>query len=97
VTDTTGAVVPAAKVSVRNEATGASRHGTTNGEGLYLFADLPVGTYEVRVERDGFKAAITGNVVLNVAESRAVDVQLEAGGITEEVTVQAEAVAVQTI
>ena len=56
-----------------------------------------MGTYEVRVEREGFKTTVTGNVVLNVAESRAVDVQLETGGVTEEVTVQAEAVAVQTI
>ena len=97
VTDASGGVMAGAKVALKNEATGAARTGTTNAAGSFVFADLPVGTYEVRVEREGFKTAVTGNVVLNVAESRAVDVQLETGGVAEEVTVQAEAVAVQTI
>jgi len=97
VTDPSGAVVAGAKVAVKNEASGAARSGTSNSSGVFVFADLAVGTYEIRVERDGFKTAITRNIALTVAESRAVDIQLDTGGLAEEVTVQADASPVQTI
>ncbi|HET8647901.1 MAG TPA: carboxypeptidase regulatory-like domain-containing protein, partial [Vicinamibacteria bacterium] len=97
VTDETGAVIAGAKATVRNEGTGLTRTGTTNNSGVYVFADLPVGSYEVRVEQDGFKAAVQKGIVLNVAESQAVDVELATGGITEEVVVEAAGTGVQTI
>ena len=75
VTDSTGAIVPGAKVTLKSEATGLARAATTNAAGSYSFADLPVGTYDVEVEPQRLqvrRARATWS--LNVAESRAVDV-----------------------
>ena len=97
VTDTTGAVVPGATVTVRNENTGLTRSTVTNGAGSYSVAELPTGTYTVEVSLSGFKSAVRTGIILDVADIRGVDVQLEAGTLTESVTVQAPAVAIQTI
>ena len=97
VTDATGAVVPGAKVTVINDATGLTRSASTTSAGIYAFAELPVGTYTVRVENTGFKAEIRSNVVLNVAEARTVDVALQTGDISEVVTVEVPAVAVKLV
>jgi hypothetical protein len=50
VTDPTGAIIPGAKVTVKNEDTGLTRSGTTTSAGIYSFAELPVGSYRVEVE-----------------------------------------------
>src|SRR6185503_15186534 len=96
VTDSTGAVVPGANVTVRGENTGFTRTTVTNSSGLYTFAELPLGTYTVEVALTGFKSAVTHGITLNVADVRSADVQLEAGAVSENVTVEAPAVAVQT-
>src|ERR1700730_5189126 len=54
VTDTSGAIVPAAKVTAQNVETGESRETTTNQEGLYRFSLLPRGRYEIRASKAGF-------------------------------------------
>src|SRR6266508_4690904 len=54
VRDTTGAVVPGAVVSLRQLATNQTRSATSNDQGSYRFALLPVGDYEVRAEAQGF-------------------------------------------
>src|SRR5438874_5163465 len=97
VTDSTGAVVPGASVTVRNENTGFTRSSVTNGAGSYSFPELPTGTYTVDVSLAGFKSAIRKGITLNVADDRAEDVQLQAGELTESVTVEVPAVAIQTI
>ena len=97
VVDPTQATVEGAKVTLRGEDTGLSRTATTNSAGLYSFTELPVGAYQVTVEKAGFKTAVQMNVVLNVADTRAVDFQLAAGEVAETVTVEAAAVQVQTI
>ena len=97
VTDASGAVVSGAKVTVKGEDTGLTRTATSNTAGNYSFTDLPVGSYRLEVEFAGFQSAIRSKVVLNVADTRAVDVQLVTGEVTEMVTVEAPAVAVQTI
>jgi hypothetical protein len=97
VSDPTGAVVAGAEVTVTGEDTGLSRKGATNASGVYSFTDLPVGSYRLQVESPGFQAAIRSKVVLNVADTRAIDVQLVTGAVSEQVTVEAPAVAVQTI
>jgi hypothetical protein len=56
-----------------------------------------VGTYQVAVEFAGFKSAVRTKIVLNVADVRAVDVQLETGVVSEQVSVEADALAVKTI
>src|SRR5438067_1446476 len=97
VTDSTGAVVPGASVTVRNENTGFTRSNVTNGAGSYSFAELPIGTYTVDVSLSGFKSAIRKGIVLDVADVRGEDVQLEAGTLSETVTVESPALAIQTI
>ena len=59
VTDSSGAAVAGASVTVTNKATGATRKVTTNSEGLYSFPSLPPGVYELKVEQTGFKTALT--------------------------------------
>ena len=57
VTDSSGAAVPGASVTVTNTATSGTRNTTTNAEGLYTFPALPPGSYELKVELQGFKTA----------------------------------------
>src|SRR5947209_4852056 len=97
VTDTTGAVVPGANVTVKGEETGYTRSTLTNSSGVYSFPELPIGTYAVEVSLTGFKSATIRGVALNVADDRAVNVRLETGTLTESVTVEVPAVAVKTI
>src|SRR5262249_34228802 len=97
VTDTTGAVVPGATVTVKGEDTGYSRTTQTNSSGVYSFPELPTGRYAVEVSLSGFKSAMVPGIALNVADDRAVDVRLETGALTENVTVEVPAVAVKTI
>jgi hypothetical protein len=97
VSDPTGAVIQGAKVTVTNEGTGLTRSMTTTEAGIYSFAELPVGSYKVQVEHSGFKSEVRTNVVLNVADARAVDLQLQPGEVSEIVTVESTAVAVKTV
>src|SRR5215468_7345736 len=97
VTDPTGAVVSGAKVTITNEGTGLTRSAPSNSAGNYSFAELPVGSYRVEVETAGFKTAVRSKIAVNVADTRAVDVQLETGGISEQVNVEVATVAVHTV
>ncbi|MCG6961856.1 MAG: carboxypeptidase-like regulatory domain-containing protein, partial [Acidobacteria bacterium] len=58
VTDPQGAVLPGATVTATNEATGFSRAATSVAGGLYRLSYLPSGTYDLRVDMDGFKTEI---------------------------------------
>src|SRR5437016_6639561 len=79
VTDSSGAVVPGAKVTAKNEATGVTYTQTTTGAGLYSFPSLPVGNYSITVENTGFKTTNkTGNVLV-VGTPLVVEVALEVG------------------
>jgi Carboxypeptidase regulatory-like domain len=97
VTDPTNAVIAGAKVVLTSEDQGFTRELTTNSAGIYLFPELPVGSYRVEVSFPGFKSSVHSKIVLNVADVRAVDVQLQTGAVTETVNVEVPAVAVQTI
>jgi carboxypeptidase family protein len=97
VTDPASAVVAGAAVTVRNEATGLTRTAKTNSDGNYAFSELPVGSYRIEVASPGFKSAVRSGVVVNVADVRAVDLQLSTGEVAETVTVEASAVAVKTV
>ncbi len=97
VTDSSGAVVPGATVTVTGTDTGLTQNTVTNTDGVYSFAELPVGTYSVEVALTGFKSAVREGIGLNVADVRTIDVQLEAGAMSETVTVTSPSVAVQTV
>jgi hypothetical protein len=98
VTDPAHLVVVGCKVTVTGEDTGFTRSALTNSAGAYSFPDLPVGTYRVDVEGpQGFKGASLKKIVLNVTDVREVNVQLQAGYVSEEVSVEANAIQVQTV
>jgi len=89
VTDTTGAIMPQAKVTVTNQGTGLTRETSTNDVGAYTVPLLPVGSYLVTAEQAGFKLAIQTDVMLNVDQVQRIDLQLAAGDVSERVEVQA--------
>ena len=77
VTDPNGAVVAGATITVKNTSTGLERTTSTDSEGNYSVAELPVGPYEVRVEQQGFTTSVVSNVLVEVASERRVDVALK--------------------
>jgi len=97
VRDSSGAVVPGATVKLMSSAIGVERAATTNAEGDYLEAALPIGTYDLSVTAQGFKAFDARGIILRVSQKVRVDVTLEVGQVSEKVVVQGENVAqVQT-
>jgi hypothetical protein len=97
VTDPSSAVVANAKVTVKGEETGFTRSTTTNSAGIYVFAELPVGSYRVDAEFAGFKTATKTRVVINVADVRIVDFRLDTGQLSESVSVEASVLAITTV
>jgi len=97
VTDQTHAIVPGVTVTATNAATGLVRATVTNSAGLFSFPELPVGNYRVDAELTGFKKASRTDIVLNVADDRAIDFVLDAGAVSETVQVQATSPLVRTV
>src|SRR3954454_10363800 len=92
VKDSRGGLVPDATVSIANPAQGVAQTTRTSGEGIFVFPQLPSGTYTLTVEMTGFKKAEKSDVVLPVASRVNVgDIILEIGSLAETVTVEAEA------
>jgi hypothetical protein len=93
VTDKTGAAVAGADVVI-SSTNGSSTHPTTtNGDGAYVAAGLPGGSYNIVVTAKGFQKYTAKGVVLDVAQKIRVDIQLSVGAVTEEVVVTGESVA----
>ncbi len=90
VTDANKAVVPGAAVRVINAETAAEFVSQTNAEGAYLQTGLPAGKYSIRVAFPGFKNTIVNQISLNSGQLIEVNVTLEAGAVSEVVTVAAE-------
>jgi hypothetical protein len=90
VTDTAGAVVPNASVTLKNKATNFETTAATDSSGYYTFASVPVGAYTVTVERQGFKRVVVEEVRLEVGQKARVDAALEVGAVTEVVNVTSE-------
>lgn len=89
VSDPSSAVVPNAAVAVTNLGTNIQRTATTNADGTYVVANIPAGQYEVTVEMAGFKRFVQKPVSISVDQSVRVDVTLQAGQVTESITVDA--------
>jgi hypothetical protein len=96
VTDQTGAVISGASVVVRNIETGAARSDETDRSGLYAINALAPGTYGVKVIARGFETFYQASVPVAASAQTVVDVRLTVGAETQTVTVQADALAVQT-
>src|SRR5689334_5645452 len=89
VVDTTGAVAPAARVSVVNVETSFRSETQTGPEGNYYVPYLSPGTYQVTVEAAGFKRYVRDGIKMRSGETPRVDVVLELGSTTESITVSA--------
>jgi hypothetical protein len=96
VTDPSGAAVANATITITQIETGQVYHLTSNSDGQYVAPDLPIGHYNVKVEAAGFKVAEQKGVVLQVGDRIRLDYQMAMGGASETVTVEANAVHVQT-
>ncbi len=96
ITDNSGAVVPNAKILVRNVGTGEARDLTSNESGVYVAYSLPVGVYEVEASATGFKKATRSGVQLSVADRLGINFTLEVGSMAETVEVAAQAPVVET-
>ncbi|MGA7402130.1 MAG: carboxypeptidase regulatory-like domain-containing protein, partial [Candidatus Sulfotelmatobacter sp.] len=93
VTDSSGAAVPNAQIAVKNTEHGINRSSTSNGSGDFLFASLPIGSYDLTVTSEGFKKYEARGIVLRVADKARVNVALQVGTISTEVVVQGAEVA----
>lgn len=91
VRDVTGAVVPQATVTVRNTETGLARTTQTNASGVYSVPSLPVGPYELSVEKPGFRQLVRSGINLSVAHEAVLNLTLEVGEVEQTVEVTAEA------
>jgi hypothetical protein len=96
VTDNAGGVVPGATVTLTNTATNQTQTTQSSDDGFYRFSALPPGVYSISVEKEGFKKGVVNEVKVDAEATQGQDVRLEAGVISEVVTVEADAVQLQT-
>jgi hypothetical protein len=91
VLDPSGAAIAGAAILVVSDATGAQYETKTNGEGMYLVANLPPGVYRLQVADVGFKTLIKPDIVVHVQDALSINFTLPVGAASEIVTVQAGA------
>jgi hypothetical protein len=96
VTDQTGAVVVNAQIAAKERSTGTTYKTVSSSAGLYRFPNVNIGTYDVKVSSTGFKTVSLTGVVVQVASTAALDVKLNAGAVTETISVNADAPTVQS-
>ncbi len=96
VTDATGAVLPGVQVIVTNQATDLVVTETTNGSGYYTAESLMPGDYTVSTKKTGFKSQVVKDIHLDPGQQRGENLKLAVGEVASTVTVEADAVAVQT-
>lgn len=87
VTDPAGASVPGATVNVVNNATGFARDVQSNDQGYFVIPNLPIGTYTVRVQKEGFETQRHTDVVLDAGTEGVIDAQLKVGSVSTTVEV----------
>jgi len=91
VTDSTGAVVPGASITITNQETGLKRNATTDDEGRFNFPQLKPGTYSVKVEAQGFQTKQSDNVVSSLGEKQTANFTLNVAQSNQSVEVSGEA------
>src|SRR5689334_2899018 len=96
VTDQSGAVVPKAQIKATNPATGEVREATTDDEGRYTIGNVVPGTYNVQVSAPGFQSVTTTGINATINTVTRVDMQLQVGAQTQEVTVSGAVAQLQT-
>jgi hypothetical protein len=96
VRDAQGAVVPGTAVQLRNTSTGVARTIQTNSVGFYNFTALPVGHYDITFQKTGFANYVQTDIIVNINTARQVDAVMPVRAQTEQVTVRATQLAVNT-
>ncbi|MGD0223093.1 MAG: carboxypeptidase regulatory-like domain-containing protein [Terriglobia bacterium] len=96
VTDTSGAVVPGAKVVLTNTQTLVQRETVATGAGDYTFDNVPTGTYKVAVKMDGFEEAVSTEIIVGTGATVRFDATLTTGKVTQRVEVTAQAPTLNT-
>jgi outer membrane receptor protein involved in Fe transport len=96
ITDPSGASVAGATVTATNEATGSVSTTTTNADGRYEIPSVPVGSYKVTVEKEGFDKVVTAASELQINQTLRVDLHLILGSVAQTVAVESEAAQVET-
>ena len=87
VADSTGAVIPGARVSIREVSTGITVEKESNDSGVYVSGPLKVGVYEVTVATEGFKTSVKSGVEIHSGDRLGLDFSLEVGNVVEVVEV----------
>src|SRR5271168_1934580 len=90
VSDSSGAAVPGAAVTIKNLDTGLIRTVTTSDDGSYSAPELPIGNYSVTVEKAGFKEGVVTGVRVEVSTERRADFTLQPGELAQKVEVTGE-------
>jgi len=96
VEDVSGSPISGATVTVKSLETGASRRAATSAEGNYRVLSLPLGEQEVKAEKLGFKAALRTGINLRISQEAVVNLRLEVGDLTQQVTVSEQVPVVNT-
>ena len=96
VRDSSGAVVPGAKVTVTDVDRGIDLTLSTDDAGEYVASPLKIGRYRVTVEKQGFKKAVAGPVPVNIQDRVGVDLKLQTGSISETITVTGDSAQLET-
>jgi Carboxypeptidase regulatory-like domain len=96
ITDSTGAVIPGAKVTITSVERQTSDQVESNESGIYSKERLLPGAYEVKVEKDGFKQAVISSVVVNLDAKTQLNVALQLGEVSDTITVTGEGVLLKT-
>jgi len=96
VTDTSGASVPGATVTAMNTGNGSTYNATTSDQGVYIFAQLPVGTYQLTIKKASFKEFVAKDVEVHTSTTTDISTKLDVGAASETVTVEASDVQVET-
>ncbi len=96
VKDATGAVVPGAKVTLTNTATGVTAERVSDANGNYEFFTVRIGSYLITAEKAGFSIALVDNVQATVGARQRVDLSMAVGQLTETVQVSSRVILLQT-
>jgi len=96
VVDPSGAPVPGATVTAEDMETGLQQKFVTGPDGSYLFPELAVGNYSLRVEKSGFKTYVQQGIILSVGEAATQPVTMQVGVVTQNITVSSNAEPVET-
>src|SRR5262245_39117688 len=96
ITDSSGAVIPAVAVVIKNEKTGFTYNAVTNEQGIYRVPYLNAGMYEVTYEATGFRRLVRNSVQIRSTETLGLDITLEVGNVVESVEVTAGAQLLET-